>query len=748
MISVVKRNGTREPLNLEKFHKVVSFACENLTGVSASEVELTSQIQFSNGIKSSDIQEILIKAAGELISEDAPNYQYVAGRLINYQLRKDVYGSYMPPSLLDHYRKINNLQYYDDGLGLSYSDEEWLALNDFIDHDRDELLTYAAMEQFRGKYLVKNRNTGEFYETPQMAFMLISMCLFQNENVKVRLRFVKDFYDAISTFDISLPSPIMAGVRTPERQFSSCVLIETDDSLDSITATATAIVKYVSDRAGIGIGAGRIRALGSSVKGGKKTHTGVIPYFKHFETAVNSCSQGGLRKGSATLNFPLWHREIEDVLVLKNNKGTEENRVRGLDYVIQANRVMYERLLAPDGVITLFSPHDVPELYEPFFADVDKFRELYERAERNTRIKKVTIPAIELFNQLITERKDTGRIYISNVDHCNEHGSFRGVTVRMTNLCVEITLPTQPLEHIFDPKGEIALCTLVALNFGKATSPDWFRKPAALAVRALDNLLDYQNYPILAARRATHGRRPLGIGITNLAYWMAKNDMTYSNPNLNKIHEMVEGFAYWISKASVDLSKTRGACELSNDTKYAHGILPIDTYKKEVDNLCSAPLKQDWEGLRCEFLEHGARHSTLMACMPCETSAATTNSTAGVDPPPALVTVKGSKDLRVKQVVPECRRLKNKYEFKWDMKSPTGYLNVMHILQKFIDQAISVNTTYNPKNYPDNKVPMSNMLTDIVEFYKYGGKNLYYCNTFDDAGEIDVTDEECDNCQV
>ncbi len=745
-MQVTKRDGRKEDLNLSKFHAVVAHACEDLTGVSASEVELKSQIQFQAGIKTSQIQETLIKAAGDLISEDCPNYQYVAGRLINYHLRKEVFGSYSPPDLLCHYRKIRDIGYYDSELGERYSQAEFEELNRYVDHDRDDLLTYAAMEQFRGKYLVRNRDTGAFHETPQMAFMLISMVLFQNENVKIRLRLVKDFYDAISTFDISLPSPIMAGVRTPERQFSSCVLIECDDSLNSIISTSSAIIKYVSARAGIGIGAGKIRAEGDAVDGGKKKHTGVHGFYRLFQSAVDSCSQGGLRKGSATLNTVFWHRQIEDILVLKNNKGTDETRITGLDYVIQLNRVMYERLLT-GGNITLFSPNDVPGLYDAYFSDVDKFRELYERAEKNTKLKKKVVPAEELFQQLLQERKDTGRIYIMNVDHCNTHSSFT-IPVKMTNLCVEVTLPTNPLQDLFDEKGEIALCTLIALNMGKATSPEWFRKVAALAVRALDNLLDYQDYQVKAAERATMGRRPLGIGITNFAYWLAKNDMTYSNADYEKIHEYAEAYSYWLIKASVDLAKSRGACPYEYETKYGHGLLPIDHYKKEVDEIVEPVYKQDWEALRCDLLEHSIRNSTLMAGMPCETSSSTTNSTNSFEPIPAVITTKGSKDILVKQVAPEPRRLKNRYEYKWEIRSIEGYLKVLAIWQKFMDQAISVNTTYNPQHFEDEKVPMSVMVRDLVTFYKYGGKNLYYCNTYDGAGEIEIKEEECESCQV
>jgi ribonucleoside-diphosphate reductase alpha chain len=746
MIEVVKRNGQREPLDLDKFHKVVSHACEGLSGVSASQVELASQIQFKSGIKTSEVQEILIQAAGQLITEETPNYQYVAGRLINYDLRKQVYGQYEPPTLFEHYTRIASKDYYDHDLMHKYSEDVWSALNEHIDHERDDLLTYAAMEQFRGKYLIRNRDTNQFYETPQMAFMLISMVLFQNEeNEKVRLKLVKDFYDAISTFDISLPSPIMAGVRSPDRQFSSCVLIESGDSLDSISATAAAIVKYVSRRAGIGIGAGAIRAAESPVRGGKVKHTGVRPFYRHFSSAVDSCSQGSLRKGSATLNYVGWHREFEDLVVLKNNKGTEDTRIKNLDYCVQLNRVFYERLLT-GGDITFFSPSDVPGLYEAFFSDTEKFRELYERAERNTRVLKASMPAKEFFEILLQERKDTGRIYISNVDHVNSHGSFT-VPVKMTNLCVEITLPTQPLNDINDENGEIALCTLAALNFGKATSPNWFKKPAMLLVRALNNLLDYQHYPIMAAQIATLNRRPLGIGVTNFAYWLAKNGMTYTNPDYAKVHEYAEGMAYWLTKASIDIAKARGACKKLDETKYGQGILPIDTYKKEVDSITAPEYKQDWEELRTDLDEFGLLNSTLMAGMPCETSSATTNSTNGFEPIAALITTKISKDLNVKQVVPEIRRLKNQYELKWDMPNNTGYLNILAIFQKFFDQAISVNTYYNPQQFPGEEVPMSVMLTDLVKFYQLGGKNLYYCNTFDGAGEYE-SEEDCESCKV
>jgi ribonucleoside-diphosphate reductase alpha chain len=754
MIQVTKRDGTKEELNLDKFHKVAAFACEDLSGVSVSVLEMKTHIQFYNGIKSTDIQETLIKAAADLISEETPNYQYVAGRLINYNLRKEVYGRYEPHALYAHYIRVLDDGYYDTGLGVAYDLGDWMELQDYIDHDRDNLLTYAAMEQFRGKYLVKNRVTGKFYETPQIAFMLIAMTLFSNYD-KDRIKWVKELYDALSTFDISLPTPIMAGVRTPQRQFSSCVLIETDDSLDSINATASSIVKYVSQKAGIGIGGGSIRAIGSPIRNGDASHTGVIPFYKHFQSAVKSCSQGGVRGGAATLYYPLWHYEVEDLLVLKNNKGTEDNRIRHLDYGVQFNKVMYERLLS-GGNITLFSPHDCPDLYRAFFSDVDEFRALYEKYERS-KIRKKTIPAIDLFSAFMQERKDTGRIYLMNVDHANDHGSFtQAAPIKMSNLCCEITLPTTPLKDINDENGEISLCTLAAINWGKIKKPTDFEKPCTLAVRALDALLDYQSYPIRAAEIGTKNRRPLGVGIINFAYWLARNDTNYSDPNLDLVHEYAEAWSYYLIKASVDLAAEVGPCPLDHETKYGHGYMPIDTYKKEVDELVAPNYKMPWSQLSSDALSHGIRNSTLMALMPAETSAQISNSTNGIEPPRALVSIKQSKDGVLKQVVPGIQKLKNKYELLWDQKSPEGYLKIVAVLQKFIDQAISVNTSYNPVHYEDGKIPMSEMLKHVLMHYKYGGKTLYYFNTNDGAGEIEdkpltageVDEEDCESCKI
>jgi ribonucleoside-diphosphate reductase alpha chain len=766
-IQVAKRNGDREPLNLDKLHKVVFWATQGITGVSASEVEIKSHLQFYNGIKTTNIQETLIKSAADLISEDTPNYQYVAGRLINYNLRKEVYGDFTPWHIKRIVEQNVNSGFYDPELITEYSDDDWEKINSFVKHERDEQLTYAAMEQFRGKYLVQNRVTKQIFETPQVAYVLIAATLFSQYPKDSRMSWIKDYYDAISTHQISLPTPVMAGVRTPQRQFSSCVLIETGDSLDSINATTASIVKYVSQKAGIGIGASRIRAIGSPIRNGDAYHTGVIPFYKLFQSATRSCSQGGVRNGAATLYYPIWHLEIEDLLVLKNNKGTEDNRVRQMDYGVQFNKLMYERLLT-NGDITLFSPHDVPEVFDAFYVDVDRFKELYEVAERNTKLRKKKIKALDLFSMFMQERKDTGRVYLMNVDHANTHGSFKQelAPIRQSNLCCEIDLPTKPLNDIHDEEGEIALCTLSAINWGVFKEPEEMEKACTLAVRGLDSLLTYQSYPIRAAQMATENRRPLGVGIINFAYWLAKNDLSYTNPeSLPVVDKWAQYWSYYLIKASADLAAEQGACPKNNETKYGDGVLPIDTYKREVDELVAPTEYVDWAGLREQLKATGIRNSTLMAGMPAETSAQISNSTNGVEPPRSYVSIKQSKDGVLRQVVPEYRRLKNKYELLWSQPSPEGYLKIMCVLQKYMDQGISVNTSYNPQFYEEEKIPMSEMLKHLIMFYKYGGKQLYYFNTYDGSGEIDVDrlnqgktmlvesvvtndDEDCDSCKI
>jgi ribonucleoside-diphosphate reductase alpha chain len=739
-IMVLKRNGVLEPLDLEKMHKVVFWATRGIENVSASEVEIRSQIQFYDGIKTSDVQETLIKSAADLISEETPNYQYVAGRLINYHLRKEVYKSYSPSSLLELVNKNVEKGFYDAQILEAYSEVEWFELDSYIKHERDENFAYVAMEQWRGKYLIQNRVTGEIFETPQMAYMLIAATLFQSYDKAIRLSWIKKYYDHASLGNISLPTPVMSGVRTPQRQFSSCVLIEAGDSLDSINATTGSIVKYVSQKAGMGIGTGRIRAIGSPIRNGAAYHTGVVPFLKLFQSATKSCSQGGVRSGSATVYYPIWHLEIEDLIVLKNNKGTEENRVRQMDYGVQFNKLMYERLIR-GGDITCFSPHDVPEIYDAFFSDQDRFRELYEAAEADPAIRKKSIKAVDLFTKFMQERKDTGRIYLQNVDHANTHSPFKEeiAPIKMSNLCAEIDLPTVPLNDLNDEEGRIALCTLSAINWGNIEKPSDFQELCELAVRGLDALLSYQNYPVRAAELSTQEYRPLGIGIINFAYFLAKNGVSYSDPKaLALVDEYAEAWSYYLIKASADLAVEQGPCTKWENLKYADGRLPIDTRKMDIDELVPHVERMDWEGLRSQILKTGIRNATLMALMPAETSAQISNATNGIEAPRSYVSIKQSKHGVLKQVVPEFERLKGAYELLWDQKSPEGYLKICSVLQKYIDQGISINTSYNPTYYPDEKIPMSEMIQHLLLAYKYGNKQLYYFNTFDGQGEIDV----------
>jgi len=736
-LMVTKRDGRREPIDLEKIHRVIIWAAEGLENVSVSQVELSAHLQFYEGITTSDIHETLIKSAADLISEEAPDYQYLAARLAIFHLRKRAFNDFEPPHLYDHVVKMVDEKRYDRHLLEDYTREEFDELNAYLDHSRDMNFSYAAVKQLEGKYLVQNRVSGQIFESPQQLYMLVSACLFSNYPRETRLGYVKRFYDATSQFKLSLPTPIMAGVRTPTRQFSSCVLIEADDSLDSINATAAAIVKYVSQRAGIGINAGRIRAIGSPIRNGEAFHTGCIPFYKHFQTAVKSCSQGGVRGGAATLFYPIWHLEVESLLVLKNNRGVEENRVRHIDYGVQINKLMYQRLIK-GGEITLFSPHDVPGLYDAFFADQDEFERLYLQYEQDESIRKKRIKAVELFGLMMSERASTGRIYVQNVDHCNTHSPFDPAVapVKQSNLCLEIALPTKPLQDVNDPEGEIALCTLSAFNLGALENLDELEDLADLIVRALDSLLDYQDYPIPAARNATMNRRTLGVGVTNFAYYLAKHGVRYSDGSAcGLVHRTFEAIQYYLLKASNQLAKEMGPCPKFNETNYAKGLLPIDTYKRDVDDYCQEPLHYFWETLREDIREFGLRNSTLTALMPCETSSQITNSTNGIEPPRGFVSVKASKDGIMKQVVPEYLELKDSYELLWDIPNNTGYLQLVGIMQKFVDQSISANTNYDPSKFPGEKVPMKQLMQDLLTAYKYGVKTLYYHNTRDGASD-------------
>lgn len=743
-IKVTKRDGRLEPIDLDKIHKVIEWAAHDLDNVSVSQVELKSHIQFYDGIRTRDIHETIIKSAADLISETTPDYQYLAARLAIFHLRKIAYNKFTPPHLYDHVKTLTDAGKYDEHILADYSRAEFDELEAYLDHWRDMNLAYAAVEQMAGKYLVQDRVTKTVYESPQFLYMLVGMCLFANYEKSERLSYVKRFYDATSQFKISLPTPIMSGVRTPSRQFSSCVLIECGDSLDSINATTSAIVRYVSQRAGIGINAGRIRALGSPIRGGEAQHTGCIPFYKLFQTAVKCCSQGGVRGGAATLFYPLWHLEVESLLVLKNNRGVEDNRVRHMDYGVQLNKTMYTRLIKGQD-ISLFSPSDVPGLYDAFFEDQDKFEALYTKYENDPNIRSRQIPATELFSLMMQERASTGRIYIQNVDHCNTHSPFDPTVapIRQSNLCMEIALPTKPLDNINDETGEIALCTLSAVNLGKVENVSDIEEPAELIVRALDALLDYQDYPVKAAENGSMRRRTLGVGVINYAYYLAKNGVRYSDGSAHGLtHQTFEALQYYLLKASNKLAKEQGACPAFNETTYSQGILPIDTYKKDLDQICQEPLHLDWETLRSEITTHGLRNSTLTALMPSETSSQIANATNGIEPPRGLVSIKASKDGILKQVVPEIATLKDQYELLWQMPNNDGYLKLVAIMQKFVDQSISANTNYDPVRYEGGRVPMKILLKDLLNAYKLGVKTLYYHNTRDGANDAQADMED------
>ena len=737
---VKKRNGSVEQLNLEKIHKVVEEACEGLGGgVSSSQVEMNSGIQLYDGITTDEIQEILIRSASDLISLETPNYQFVAARLLLYGLKKQVFSDVWAnghPHVLEHVKRCAERGVYDNGIISKYNDSEWEQIESYIDHERDYLFTYAGIRQVADKYLVQDRSSGEVYETPQFMYIMIATTLFQDYPKDTRLDYVRRYYEATSRHKINIPTPIMAGVRTPLRQFASCVLVDADDTLDSIFTSDMAIGRYVAQRAGIGINAGRIRGINAKIRGGEVQHTGVVPFLKKFEATVRCCTQNGIRGGSATVHFPIWHQEIEDIIVLKNNKGTEDNRVRKLDYSIQLSKIFYERFIE-DSNITLFSPHDVPGLYDAF--GTDEFDDLYTRYESDETIPKKTVRAQALILDILKERAETGRLYLMNIDHCNTHSSFKD-KVNMSNLCQEITLPTDPLQHI-DGEGEIALCILSAINVGRINKLDELENLCDLSVRGLEELIDYQNYPVEAARISTLARRSLGVGFIGLAHYLAKNGYKYEDPAAWKaVHDLSEAFQYYLLKSSNAIAQEKGACEYFNRTKYADGILPIDTYKRDIDEFCGEGLNYDWDGLRHDIATYGLRHSTLSAQMPSESSSVVSNATNGIEPPRAFLSTKKSKKGPLKQIVPQYYAYKNNYTLLWEMKGNDGYIKVVAAMQKFFDQAISGNWSYNPENYDNNEVPVSLMAQDFLTTYKYGWKTSYYQNTYD--VKTDLSDEE------
>ena len=763
-INVKKRNnrGT-EPLNIEKIHEMVEYACEDITGVSSSQVEMKSGLQFYDGITTDDIQQILVKSAADLIDLNYPNYTYVASRLLLYSLRKQVIGKLWDhPHFYDHVKKVVDLELYDKEIFTNYQRKDFDRMENWLNHNRDYDFTYAGLRQVIDKYLVQDRSTNVVYETPQFMYMMIAATLFAKYPKERRMSYVKKYYDAISTFKINIPTPVMAGVRTPLKQYASCVLVDIDDTLPSIFSSDMAVGRYVAQRAGIGINAGRIRGINSRIRGGEVQHTGVIPFLKKFEATVKCCTQNGVRGGSATVHFPIWHQEIGDIIVLKNNKGSEDNRVRKLDYSIQLSKLFYERFINNED-ITLFSPHEVPELYDAW--GTPDFDDLYIKAERKTSVTKKKINAQELFFDILKERAETGRIYIMNIDHCNTHSSFKD-RVYMSNLCQEITLPTTPIQHI-DGEGEIALCILSAINVGKINKRDELQPLCDLAVRALDEIIDHQKYPINAAEKSTKARRSLGIGYIGLAHYLAKKGYKYDQKLAwRQVDKLTEAFQYYLLHASLDLAKEKGPCSAFKSTKYADGILPIDTYKKDVDELVKREFTYDWEHLRKEIKEHGLRHSTLSAQMPSESSSVVSNATNGIEPPRDYLSVKKSKKGPLKQIVPEYSKLKNFYTLLWDMKGNTGYINIVAVMQKYFDQAISGNWSYNPEDYTEGQVPVSVMAQDLLTTYKLGWKTSYYQNTYDSKKDEDEPthpigfhdnvpedkpkeeDENCDSCTI
>ena len=731
-IKVQKRDGRLELLDINKIHFVVEEACEGLSGVSSSQIEMNANIQFYDGMTTKDIQNVLVRSANDLISLEAPNYQYAAARLLSYDVRKEAHGQYEYVPLLKLILRNIRLGVYDKGILDSYSKTEIKKFNTWIKRDRDLKFTYAGLRQICDKYLVQDRSSGQIYETPQDMYMMIAATLFADYPTKTRMSYVKKYYDAISQHKINIPTPVMAGVRTPIRQFASCVLVDSDDTLPSIFSSDMAIGLYVARRAGIGINAGRIRGINSKIRGGEVQHTGVIPFLKKFESTVRCCTQNGVRGGNATVHFPIWHPEIEDILVLKNNKGTEDNRVRRMDYSIQISKIFYERFLNEED-ITLISPHMAPGLYDAF--GTDKFDDLYLKYEADKTIPKKTVPAQDLFFDLLKERAETGRIYIMNLDHCNSHSSFKD-KVSMSNLCQEITLPTTPIQHVDDEQGEIALCILSAVNVGALNDLSELENICDLSVRALEQIIDYQNYPVKAAEVSTKKRRSLGIGYIGLAHYLAKNGVKYSDPKAwDLVDKLSEAFQYQLLRASCNIAKEKGKCEGFERTKYADGLLPIDHYKKDVDKIVPHKQRMAWESLRKDIVKYGLRHSTLSAQMPSESSSVVSNETNGIEPPRALLSIKKSKKGPLKQIAPGFPKLRNDYTLLWEMPNNEGYINVVAMMQKYFDQAISGNWSYNPLQYENNEVPLSAMAQDMLTAYKLGWKTSYYQNTYDFKGE-------------
>jgi len=728
-MQVTKLDGSLQNLDYQKIHAMVEICAAGIENVSVSDVIMGAKLNFYDGISTQDIQTALVKSAENLMTARNPNYSLLAGRLLLTQLRKQVWGRWEVPHLSDVVFANTLRGFYDDELQGFYSAEEWSELNNYIKHDRDLDYTSASIQQFKDKYSVKNRVTGQIYETPQVAYMLIAAAGFAHEDKAIRMQFVKDAYDAFSTETISLATPIRAGMRTSSKQYASCVLIAADDDRKSIAAAQSAMMEYVCLRSGIGVDFGRWRALNAPIRNGSVKHTGAIGFLKSYEATINACSQGGVRKGSATMFYPIWHKDVLSFLPLTNGKGTEETRTRGLDYGILTSKIFYERL-QDDGVITLFDPNQVKtkyNLYENF--GLESFDNVYLAAEADPDIEKTTISAVKLWTLIAQERSETGQVYIINIDHLNSHSAFL-VWISQSNLCVEIALPTKPFYSLSDPSGEIATCILGAINVSKAAN--WqYSQLARIIVRFLDNIIEYQDYPFIMSEKGSKGRRSIGVGFNDFAHWLAEYDFKWgSDEMLKAVHCLTETHQYHLLKASNELAIEKGACSKFNETKYSKGILPIDTYYKNVDNLVEPKYLYDWEALRESILKHGLRNSTVTAQMPCESSSLTgSGSTNGIEPPRSAIGIKDSSTNTLKFAIPDVDKVE--YEYAWSFSSNEPYLNTVAVIQKFFDQSISANTYYNPLLYPDSKVPLQVVLDDLIYAYSIGLKSLYYHNTHD-----------------
>jgi ribonucleoside-diphosphate reductase alpha chain len=735
-ITVIKRSGSREPLTIEKWQTQIAKVCSGIADVSQSMIEIKAQPHFYDGITTREIDEITLRAIVDLIDiEHNPdightNYQYVAGKQRLSMLRKDVYGSYDVPHLYSIVKKNVEVGLYTPELLEWYTEDDWDRMNEMIDHSKDELYSYAAIEQLIEKYLVRNRSTKEIYETPQVRYMIAAATVFHKEEPNTaRMRYIKEYYNAASDGLFTLATPVLAGLGTPTKQFSSCVLIRSDDDLDSIFASGEMMAKYASKRAGIGLEIGRLRPLGSPIRGGEIMHTGMIPFLKKWFGDLRSCSQGGIRNASATVFYPIWHHQFDDLIVLKNNQGTEETRVRHMDYGVVLSSFFWKRFRNKEN-ITFFDPNEVPDLYEAFYKDTELFEELYVKYERQKGLRKKTMSAEEVFKGgILKERTDTGRIYLVFIDNVMNQGPFDPEyhTIYQSNLCCEILLPTRPFKRLDDEAGRIALCTLGSINWGSFRNPEDMRRACRILQRSLCNILDYQDFLSIQSKLSNDEIQPLGIGVTNLAYWHAKRGLKYGEKDaLQEVKSWMEHQAFYLTEATVELAKERGKCLDSDKTRYGQGIFPWELRSKGVDQLTNFKPELDWETLRKEMKEHGVRNATLMAIAPVESSSVVINSTNGIEMPMSLISTKESKAGSFTQVVPEYNKLKNKYQLMWEQKDCIGYIKTAAVLQAYVDQSISTNTFYNPANYPDRKVPTTLIAKNLMQSQLWGIKTFYY----------------------